>query len=71
VLAFHGDFAVVGHARHDLGGDVQRAHEHAGAAVDEAGHQPLVEGVAQAVLELAGARLPFAGVAQPVGRLAT
>jgi hypothetical protein len=47
--------------------NVQRPHEHAGAAVDEARHQPLVEGVAETILQSARLGLPLAGVAQPVG----
>jgi hypothetical protein len=48
----------------------QLPHQHAGAPVDEPGHQLLVQGVADPVFQLPGQALPVGGVGQPVGRLA-
>ena len=59
-MAFHHDLAAARHGRQQLVvlARVQPAHQHGGAAVDEAGGQPLVQGVRQPVLDLAGAALP-------------
>ena len=46
---------------------VQPAHEVRGAAVDEAGGQPLMQRVRQQVLDLARAGLPGGSIAYPVG----
>ena len=53
----------VGAARADV------AHQHRGAAVDEALGQAFVERVAQAAFDLARALGPFGGVGEPVGAL--
>ena len=58
-----GDRQRVGAARADV------AHQHRGAAVDEALGQPFVERVGQAALDRARALGPFGGVGEPVGAL--
>ncbi len=52
-----------------IAGQVQAAHQGAGAAVDEPLHQPLVQGVGQSVLQRAGLALPVRRVAHPVAAI--
>jgi hypothetical protein len=59
--------AVLGDGREHLAALAQALEQGRGAAVDEALGEALVQGVAEPVLDLGGALLPVARVAQPVG----
>ena len=61
------DRAVLGDLGVELVLLLQPAHQRAGAAVDEALGEPLVQRIGQAVLDGARAVLPVLGIGQPVG----
>ena len=65
------DLAIGGDGHRQRVGAVRAdvAHQHRGAAVDEALGQPFVERVGQAALDRARALGPFGGVGEPVGAL--
>ena len=65
-VAFDHDLAGFADLRLELRVLAQPPHQHAGAAVDEALGQPLVQRVGQLVLDAAGDALPMLRIGQPV-----
>ena len=66
-MALDGHLAILADAGIEGLALAQLFHQHAGAAVDEPGHQLFVQGVADPVFQLAGQALPVGGIGHPVG----
>ena len=67
-VALDHDFAGLAHFRLKLGVFAQPPHQHAGAAIDEALGQPLVQRIGQLVFRRARDALPMLGIGQPIRR---
>ncbi len=66
-VAFDHDFTGLADVGFERGVLAQPAHQHAGAAVDEALGEPLVQRVGELVLDRARDALPVLGIGEPVG----